>query len=253
MRTAPLIATTAAMLLTMVPSLPAQSIADHVRSLADGQVRFSFAAREGVCGDGEHISTRRQTEDWEGWCEAGPVRVALDVSEGVVIDLDTYVGGRWRERASTEDLGMVSVNEATDYLLRLAETASGDVSEHAIFPASLADSVVIWPRLLGMAKDERRPRETRKAAVFWLSMAAADVAVAELGELAIESDTDIEVRKMALFGLSQLEDDQGVPVLLDVARTHQNHELRKQAIFWLGQTDDPRALALFEEILTRRR
>jgi hypothetical protein len=27
--------------------------------------------------------------------------------------------------------------------------------------------------------------------------------------------------------------------------------LRRKAIFWLGQSDDPRALSLFEELLTK--
>jgi HEAT repeat protein len=54
-----------------------------------------------------------------------------------------------------------------------------------------------------------------------------------------------------VFALSQLPRDQGVPKLLEIARTHQDPRVRKKAIFWLGQSDDPRALALFEELLTR--
>jgi hypothetical protein len=38
-----------------------------------------------------------------------------------------------------------------------------------------------------------------------------------------------------------------------VARTNADPEIRRKAIFWLGQSDDPRVLALFEELLTRRR
>jgi len=34
-------------------------------------------------------------------------------------------------------------------------------------------------------------------------------------------------------------------------RGNPDPELRRKAIFWLGQSDDPRALALFEEVLTR--
>lgn len=235
-------------------AVQAQTIADAVAALDHGQVRFSFAARDSVCGDGERISTRHRTEDWEGRCDTGPVRVALDVRYGAVADIDTYVGGRWRERPGVvRDLGMIGVTEASDYLLALAERGDGDTAEHAIFPATLADSVVVWPRLLRLAKDEQRPRDVRKAAVLWLSLAAADVAVEELGDLATEPDGDIEVRKMALFGLSQLDDGRGIPVLLEVARTNRDPELRKMAIFWLGQSDDPRAFALIEEILTAKR
>ena len=54
-----------------------------------------------------------------------------------------------------------------------------------------------------------------------------------------------------MFALSQLPTDDGVPRLIDVARTNRNPAVRKQAIFWLGQSRDPRALAFFEEVLAR--
>ncbi len=40
-------------------------------------------------------------------------------------------------------------------------------------------------------------------------------------------------------------------MLIRVATTNRDREIRKKAMFWLGQSDDPRALALFEDILTR--
>jgi HEAT repeat protein len=49
--------------------------------------------------------------------------------------------------------------------------------------------------------------------------------------------------------LSQLPKDEGVPLLIQVARTHTNPAVRKQAMFWLGQTRDARAVKFFEEIL----
>jgi len=45
--------------------------------------------------------------------------------------------------------------------------------------------------------------------------------------------------------------DEGVPKLIEVAKTNRNHEVRKQAMFWLGQSNDPRALEFFEQVLTR--
>jgi hypothetical protein len=36
-----------------------------------------------------------------------------------------------------------------------------------------------------------------------------------------------------------------------VARKNRNKEVRKDAMFWLGQSGDPRALAFFEEVLTK--
>jgi hypothetical protein len=45
--------------------------------------------------------------------------------------------------------------------------------------------------------------------------------------------------------------DEGVPKLIEVAKTNRNREVRKQAMFWLGQSNDPRALQFFEEVLSR--
>jgi len=54
-----------------------------------------------------------------------------------------------------------------------------------------------------------------------------------------------------VFALSQLPKDEGVPKLIEVARSHRDAAVRKQAMFWLGQSRDPRALAFFEQVLTQ--
>ena len=61
------------------------------------------------------------------------------------------------------------------------------------------------------------------------------------------------MREHAVFALSQLRHDEGVPILIRVARTNRDPSIRRKALFWLGQSDDPRALGLFEEILTGKR
>ncbi len=59
------------------------------------------------------------------------------------------------------------------------------------------------------------------------------------------------MKKRAVFALSQLPKEEGVPLLIQVARTNRNPVARKQAIFWLGQSKDPRALSFFEEVLKK--
>ena len=51
-----------------------------------------------------------------------------------------------------------------------------------------------------------------------------------------------EVKKRAVFALTQMPNGEGVPMLIQVARTNHNPAVRKQAVFWLGQSKDPRAL-----------
>ena len=83
----------------------------------------------------------------------------------------------------------------------------------------------------------------RSESIFWLAQKAGNKAAAAITER-IEQDPDTEVKKKAVFALSQLPKDEGVPLLIQVARTHSNPAVRKQAMFWLGQSKDPRALAL---------
>jgi hypothetical protein len=250
-RLASLTAACAATGLVLASPVEGQSIADRVSAVRDGQVRMSFTAREGVCGNGRNITTHRGSDDWESWCEPGPVRVAIDIRGREIVDIDTYVGGRWRARDNVTDLGMVSAPDAAAYLLSLAQSERGKASKEAIFPATLADSAVVWPQLLAIAKDGGRPRETRKGAVFWLGQAAGEAATEGLGEIVYDDSGDGEVRESAIFALSQLDDDAGVPILIDIVREHRDPNLKKKAIFWLGQSGDPRAVALFEELLVK--
>jgi len=96
------------------------------------------------------------------------------------------------------------------------------------------------------------PRNTRSQSVFWVGQAAGDAATADLNSLVLDNSVDREVREQAVFALSQRPRDEGVPALIAVARTNKDPEIRKKALFWLGQSQDPRALDLFEELLTKK-
>jgi hypothetical protein len=188
----------------MAAVLPAQSIARRVAAVKDGTVRMSFAARSDVCGNGSgNISTNRngrtsRRNEWEDDCESGPVRVAIDIADGKPIALRTYVGGRWRSGTDITDLGTVAVKDAVDYLLDNLARAEGKVAGEAIFPATIADSTVTWPRLLTLAKDDSRSRNVRTQAVFWVSQAAGDKATAGLVEVAGDAAADQDVRLQAV-------------------------------------------------------
>lgn len=255
----------AASLLT-VASIPAgaqasQSIADRVHSAPDGTVRFTFRARPDVCGSGNSVyvgnngsrttSGRRNTADveWDADCGHGPVRVVLDVNDHAVTGLRSYVGGRWRAVSGVTDLGDVTPQAAAAYLVSLAKQGPVAVGKKAIFPATLGDSVVIWPQLMQIARDESIPNETRRDAVFWLGQMAGETVTANLAQLVAEDTVDRAVRESAVFALSQQPHGEGVPALIHVAQTNRDPSVRKKALFWLGQSNDPRALTLFENIL----
>ena len=239
------------------------AIERRVAAAPDGVVHLSFAARDGVCGDGTSVRTGdgrgvhvagRTIREWERDCEPGPVRVSATVDDGAVTALRSYVGGRWTDPAGATitDLGTVEPRAAAAWLLGVAERGAGEPAKHAIFPATLARGVTAWPALLRIARDERRPRAVRQDAVFWVSQAAGDAATRGLSTLADERDADLAVRERAVFALSQRPDDEAVPALVRIARTSESPRLRQRAIFWLGQSEDPRALAFLEELLLGR-
>ena len=245
----------------------AQSIASRVARVSNGTVRMSFAVRPGTCGSGNSIRNRNgrgsmswgdswntsRDVEWESDCSVGPERVVLDRRNGELSDLRFYVGGRWRPAASdVVDLGTVPSREAADYLLSIAQSDKGRIGEKAILPATLADSTEVWPTLVKMARNSDLPRGTRTQSVFWLGQAAGDAATANLNSLVLDNSVDREVREQAVFALSQRPRDEGVPALIAVAKTNKDPEIRKKALFWLGQSQDPRAIDLFEQLLTKK-
>jgi len=92
--------------------------------------------------------------------------------------------------------------------------------------------------------------DMRGQALVWLAQRAGDQAAATIGD-AIDSDPEIEVKKRAVFALSQLPPDEGVPKLIDLAKSHRNPEIRRQAMQRLGQSRDPRAMDFFTQILLK--
>lgn len=245
-----LLATTVGMLLTA--GAAAQALGSRIAGVRDGTIRLTYAARPGIVGNGREIRHRADNGDvvWRTACDSGPVRLTIDVQAGSVTDLRLAVGGRWKPRSGAIDLGAVPAAEAARYLLALAQHARGRLGGRAIFAATLADSVVVWPDLLRLARDRSAATETRRQAVFWVSQAAGKAATKGLDDLAGETDVDRQVREQAVFALSQRPADEGVPALIRIARTNGDPEIRRRAIFWLGQSNDPRALALFEDLLT---
>jgi len=263
-----LIASSALFCIGLATTLSGQALTDRILAVREGTVRLSYEVREGICGDGESfIRDRSRGEDnittfddgnvrWSGksWrsrpCIPGPARVAITKSDGEVTRLRLYVGGEWTGSSGTiTDLGMISAPVAAKALVSLANRAYN--ADKAIYAAIIADSAVVWPELLALAKDSRARTPTRKQAVFWLSQAAGDEATKGLSELAEDEAEDREVRDQAVFALSQLDHNEGVPILIRIAKTNRDPKIRRKALFWLGQSDDPRALKLFEEILTK--
>ena len=130
----------------------------------------------------------------------------------------------------------------------LHEDSNDKIREHAIFALTLSKEPEAMNTVARTAHDDKSPR-VRGQALFWLAQKAAQkIAQAAITD-AIANDPETEVKKRAVFALTQMPSGEGVPLLIQIARTNQNAAVRKQAMFWLGQSKDPRALAYIEEVL----
>lgn len=241
-----------------------QSLERRISGAGDGPVQFTFAARDGVCGDGSTyledglgggmritengFNMGHSSQDYRYWCRPGPVRVVAAVSDGEIVRLRTFAGptpDRARRSDAITDLGETSVSDAVALLSKLAERGEGRVAEQALLPLVLADDALPWRRFLRLARDSERPRALRSSAAFWLARGASS----KLGLTDADESEDDQVRSSAVFALSQGPRSESVPRLIEIVRTSKRPAVRAQALFWLGQSGDGRALDLFEEIL----
>jgi hypothetical protein len=143
----------------------------------------------------------------------------------------------------------VPAEASLHYLQNLVNSGSDRIANGALFAiVEHADPAGV-NLLIQFAKSNPSPH-IRGQALFWLAQKAGRQAAATITG-AIENDPNTEVKKRAVFALSQLPKDEAIPKLIEIARTQKNPEVRKQAFFWLGQSRDPRALAFFEEVLSK--
>jgi hypothetical protein len=137
--------------------------------------------------------------------------------------------------------------EAVRRLMR--DDPSERVRKHAVF--AVGQSREPEAEVVGVLIEAARAStyaDVRGEALFWLAQRASRQA-AEAITRAIEQDPDTEVKVRAVAALGQLPKDEGVPLLINVARTNRNPAVRKRAMHWLGQSKDPRAIDFFESVL----
>lgn len=130
----------------------------------------------------------------------------------------------------------------------VAETQPEQTRRTAISGLAQRNDAHALSVVASVAHNDKSPR-VRGQALFWLAQRAGQKLAESAISDAIANDPETEVKKKAVFALTQMPSGQGVPLLIQVARTNRNPEVRKQAMFWLGQSKDERALAFIEEVL----
>ena len=102
-----------------------------------------------------------------------------------------------------------------------------------------------------MAKGEvLEPEEAERSVLA--GQAAGAIAGEGLVGPAAAQEEDIASKEQVIFALSQLGRGAGIEGLIEIARSNLDARLRRMAVFWLARSEDPRAIALFEELLTKR-
>ncbi len=249
-----------ALILLAAPlAVAGQGLDERITGGGDGVVRMSFPARPGVeiCDEGIRLFGERSGRSGRGWkaqaCAPGPVVVEVRVRGGEVRDVDVL--DRSDARApDARDLGDVGAGKAAAFLLGAARgEAGGRGVEGAIFPVMLADVGEAWREVLSIAEDTQLDRDVRRTALFWLGQEAAATTTEGLAGVAADEDEDQEVRSAAVFALSQRPEEEGVPILMELARTGREPATRKTAFFWLAQSRDERVIPFFREVLVGKR
>jgi len=139
--------------------------------------------------------------------------------------------------------------DSIDWLTSLASgDASRRLANNATMAIALHEDALAGDRLISLARSGKST-DARGTALFWVAQRAGNKAAGAITQAL--DDPETEIRKKAVFALSQLPRDESVPKLIDVARTHRDAAVRRQAMFWLGQSRDPRALAFFEQVLSK--
>ena len=146
-------------------------------------------------------------------------------------------------------LGSARGKRGYEILSRIVRQDPSDkVREHAVFALTESKEPEALNTVIRVAHEDKSPR-VRGQALFWLAQRAGRKMAESAINDAITNDPETEVKKKAVFALTQMPAGDGVPLLIQVARTNRNPEVKKQAMFWLGQSKDPRALAFIEEVL----
>jgi HEAT repeat protein len=133
----------------------------------------------------------------------------------------------------------------------LRDDPSDRVREHAIFALTQSKEADAVPTILRVARDDKSTR-VRSQALFWLAQKATRQISEEAIQTAIDQDPETQVKKKAVFALTQMPNGDGVPLLIQIAKSNRNAVVRKEAMFWLGQSKDPRAAKFFEDVLVAR-
>lgn len=133
----------------------------------------------------------------------------------------------------------------------MEDDPSEEVRKQAVYAIGIIDTREADELLIDIAR-RGEERAVQKQAIYWLGQKASRRAISTLQDVVDDDDADTEVKKQAVYALSRLPKEEGIPLLMDIAKNHTNPKVRKQAIYWLGESGDERALDMLVELVRGR-
>jgi hypothetical protein len=149
-------------------------------------------------------------------------------------------------------LGNARGGHGVQSLLRiLRDDPSDRVRESAVQGLAQSKESDAIPAVVRVARQDSSAR-VRGQALFWLAQTASRQISEAAIRTAIDQDPESQVKRKAVQSLNQMKNGDGVPLLIEIARTNKNPVVRQEAMTQLGQSKDPRAVKFFEDLLTAR-
>ena len=140
---------------------------------------------------------------------------------------------------------------AVDDLLKLFDSEQvPDVKRAVLQSLSEIKSTRVEDKLFEVARGSD-VMDVRRQAIRLLGERVSKRSFEFLSQTAQSMDGNAEVQVQAVKAISERRAEESVPLLIKIARTHQNQMVRKQAIRALGESGDPRAVDFFKEVLSK--
>jgi len=138
---------------------------------------------------------------------------------------------------------------AVDDLLKLFDSEQvPDVKRSVLQSLSDIKSTRVEDKLFEVARSNDNV-DLRRQAIRLLGERAGKRSLDFLSQTAQSTDGNAEVQVQAVRAIGERKEDESVPLLIKIAKTHPNQLVRKQAIRSLGESGDPRAVEYFREVL----
>jgi HEAT repeat protein len=140
---------------------------------------------------------------------------------------------------------------AVDDLLKLYDSEQvPDVRRTVLQTLAEIKSTRVEDKLFEIAKNDET-LDLRRQAIRLLGERVSKRSFDFLSATAQSNEGNGEVQVQAVRAIGERRSEESVPLLIKIAKTHQNPLVRKQAIRSLGETGDPRAVEFFREVLSK--